>query len=128
LNAHKITSSPNDLAAANVVKIIECQFEAHGQDIEVLQSNSRAAVRYIADVARKYAVLFIKKQQRTLRNRRSADRSPLNHETLLESHANPLLFAPNDLAGRMMSVSQQDQGELIGDPSGAGNVERSAGV
>jgi hypothetical protein len=66
LHAHKITSSPNDLAAANVMKIIECQFEVHWQDIEVLQSNSRAATRYIADVARKYAALFIEKQQCTL--------------------------------------------------------------
>ena len=63
-HTHKIASPPNDLAAVDIVEIIECKFEIQGQDKEVLQLNSCAALRYIPDVASKHAALFIEKQQR----------------------------------------------------------------
>src|SRR6266567_4627138 len=74
-HAHKITSSPNDLAAANIVKIIECKFKIQGQDIQVAQMNSCAALRYVVDVASEHAALLVKKQQRILRDRCSGDGS-----------------------------------------------------
>jgi hypothetical protein len=63
-DAHEITSSPDDLARTNVVEIIERKFEVQGQDIEVLQFNSRAARCYIADAAGKNATLLVKEQER----------------------------------------------------------------
>jgi len=54
--------SPNDLASVNIVKIIECEFKVQRQEIEVLQLNSCATLRYIVDVAGKYPELFIKEQ------------------------------------------------------------------
>jgi hypothetical protein len=64
LHTHKIASSPNDLAAMDIVEIIECKFEIQGQDIEVLQLNPCAALRYIADVASENAALLVEKKQR----------------------------------------------------------------
>ena len=61
-HAYKIATLPNDLAPANIMKIIESHFKVQGQNVEFVQFNSRTAIRYIADVAGKYAALFIKKR------------------------------------------------------------------
>lgn len=61
-HTYKIATPPDDLAPANIMKIIESQFKVQGQDIEVLQSNSSTAIRYVADMARKYTAPLIKKQ------------------------------------------------------------------
>jgi hypothetical protein len=94
LHAHNITSSPNDLAAANIVKIIECEFKVQGQDVEVLQLNSCAAARDVADMASKHAALLIEKQESILRDCRSGDGSSFDHETSIEGDANPLFVLP----------------------------------
>jgi hypothetical protein len=94
LHAYKITSSPDDLAAANIVKIVECEFKVQGQDIEVLQLNRCAAVRYVAHVTSKDAALLVKEQQRILRDRRSGDGSSCDHKTSIEGNANPFFFPP----------------------------------
>jgi hypothetical protein len=65
------------LAAANVVKIIEREFKVQGQDIEVVQLNSGAALCNVADMASKHAALLIEEQQRILRDCRSGDGSSL---------------------------------------------------
>jgi hypothetical protein len=82
LHAHKITSSPNDLAMANIVEIIEREFKVQRQDIEVLQLNSCAAVRQVADVASKDAAPLVKEQQGILRDRCSGDGSSFDHKNL----------------------------------------------
>jgi len=46
----------------NIMEIIECEFKVEGQEIEVLQLNSRATLRYIVDMAGKYSALFVKEQ------------------------------------------------------------------
>ena len=74
---HKIASSPNDLAAANVVKIVEREFKVQGQDIEVVQLNSGAALCNVAYMATKHAALLVEEQQRILRDCRSGDGSSL---------------------------------------------------
>jgi len=100
LHTHKIASSPNDLAPANIVKIIECKFKGEGQGIEVLQLKAGAAVRYVADIASKDAAILIKKQQRVLRDRCAGDGSSFDHETSIEGDADPLFLAPDDVPGR----------------------------
>jgi hypothetical protein len=60
-DADKITLPPNHAALANGVKIIKRQFKVQRQDVEILQSNSRAAVCNIADLASEYAALRIEK-------------------------------------------------------------------
>jgi hypothetical protein len=42
------------------VEIIKRQFEVRGQDVKLLQSNSRATVRDVMDPAGEYAPLRIK--------------------------------------------------------------------
>lgn len=74
-HADKIALPPDHAAFANGVEIIECQFEVQGQDVKLLQSNSRATVCYVVDGASEYAALRIKEEQRALRDRRSADGS-----------------------------------------------------
>jgi hypothetical protein len=91
-NAYQITASPNDLATANIVEIIECKFKVQGQDIEILQLNSCTAFRYVADAARKDAALLVEEQQRILRDCRSGDGSSFDHETSIESNANSFSF------------------------------------
>jgi len=79
LHAYKIATSPDDLALADIVKLVERKLEVEGQVVEVVQLNSRAAVRYIPDVASKDAALFIEKQHCILRDPRSGDRASLGH-------------------------------------------------
>jgi len=45
---------------------------------------------------------------------------------LLKSHTDPPLFAPDDMARRMMSVRNQDQCEVIRNPDGAAYIKRSS--
>ena len=59
-HANKITPSPDDRAPADIVKIVECDFKVQWQDVEILQLNSRAAIRYVANVASKDAALLVK--------------------------------------------------------------------
>jgi hypothetical protein len=82
------------LAAANIVKIIEREFKVQGQEVEILQLNSGAAIRYVADVASKDAAPLVEEQQRILRDCRSGDGSSFDHETSIEGNANPFFVAP----------------------------------
>jgi hypothetical protein len=47
---------------------------------------------------------------------------------LVEGYAYSLLFAPDDAAEHVMSVRWQDQGEMIGDSDGGGDVQRRASI
>jgi hypothetical protein len=84
LHAYKIATSPDDLALADIVKHVERKLELEGQDVEVVQLNSRAAVRYIPDVASKDAALFIEKQHCILRDRRSGNSASLSHAAVIK--------------------------------------------
>jgi hypothetical protein len=85
--------------------------------------DSCAAVRYVVHMASENAALLVKKQERVLRDCRPSDGSSFDHETSIESDADPLLFPPDDVAGRMMSVSLQNQSETIGDTYRSGYVQ-----
>ena len=110
------------------MKIIECKFKGKGQDVEVIQLNACAAVRYVANMASKDAALLIKEEQRVLRDRRSGDGSSFDHVASIESDADPLFFPPDDVTWRMMSVSLQHQREMIGNAERRGHVQRGSRI
>jgi hypothetical protein len=59
-HADKIALPPNHAAFVDGVEIIKRQFEVRGQDVKLLQLNSRATVRDVMDPAGEYAALRIK--------------------------------------------------------------------
>ena len=59
-HADKIALPPNHAALVDGVEIIERQFEIRGQDVKLLQPNSRATVCDVMDPAGEYAALRIK--------------------------------------------------------------------
>ena len=59
-HADKIALPPNHAAFVDGVEIIKRQFEVRGQDVKLLQSNSRATVCDVMDPAGEYAALRIK--------------------------------------------------------------------
>lgn len=44
--------------------------------------------------------------------------------SLVERHADPLLFPPDDLARQTFSLGRQHQREMLGDPDRAADIER----
>ena len=62
-NADETALPPDRAASANVVKIIEGQFEIQGQQIEVVEFNSGPAVRDVVDPAGEDTALSVKEQQ-----------------------------------------------------------------
>nr|WP_156795704.1 hypothetical protein [Bradyrhizobium icense] len=73
-NADEIALPPDHAAFANVVKIVEGQFEIQGQQIEVVKFNSSPGIRDILNAAGENTALRVKEQQRVFRNRRPCDR------------------------------------------------------
>jgi len=66
---------PDHAAFANGVKIVEGQFEIHGQQVEAVQFNSGPGIGDVMNMARKDASLRVKEQQRALRDCRPPNRS-----------------------------------------------------
>ena len=75
-NTDAIALPPDHAALANGVKIVEGQFEIHGQQVEAVQFNSGPGIGDIVNVAGEDASLRVKEQQRALRDRRPPNRSP----------------------------------------------------
>ncbi|MEH2534096.1 hypothetical protein V1277_006609 [Bradyrhizobium sp. AZCC 1588] len=63
-NTDEIALPPDHAAFANVVKIIEGQFEIQGQQVEVVEFNSSPGIRDILNAAGEYTALSVKEQQR----------------------------------------------------------------
>jgi hypothetical protein len=68
------------------MKIIERQFKVDRQDVTVLQPNSCSSVRDIVNYASEYTAPRVEVEQRALRNRRSTNKSPLDHHHVTTSH------------------------------------------
>jgi hypothetical protein len=47
---------------------------------------------------------------------------------LVEGYSNTLLFSPNDVAGNMLPIGGQDQGEFIGNADRCVHVQHGPGV
>jgi hypothetical protein len=89
-NTDEIALPPDHAAFADVVKVIEGQFEIQGQQVEVVEFNSSPGIRDILNAAGEDPALRIKEQQRVFRNRRPCDRSAFEfHSRLPTVHARP---------------------------------------
>jgi len=76
-NADETALPPDRAASANVVKIIEGQFEIQGQQIEGVEFNSGPAVRDVVDPAGEGPAPGVKEQQRAFL--RSSSKSASGH-------------------------------------------------
>lgn len=97
-NADKIALPPDHAAFANVVKIVEGQFEIQGQQVNVVEFNSSPGIRDILNAAGEHTAVSVKEQQRAFRNHRPCDRSAVEFHLGYQRFTQPWQAEANGLS------------------------------
>jgi hypothetical protein len=96
-NTDEIALPPDHAAFADVVKVIEGQFEIQGQQVEVVEFNSSPGIRDILNAAGEDTAPSVKEQQRAFRNRRPCDRSAVEFHLGYQRFTQPWQTKANGL-------------------------------